>query len=367
MPAANPNDRPPARFTRFNPENSGRHSAGTLGPGESPPPPPSATRTQSVLEYLLFAVFGGLILLAGFALYTSSSKKNRIVPNYVDQGLREDRLNILFIGIGGENHPSHDDLADSIILMSLKPSDKQVAVTSIPRDLWVPVPAHGSHRINYAHAIGDQSGYPGEGPGLLSTTVSQVFAQPVHAFVRVDFSAFEKIIDQVGGIDVDCQRGFYDFLFKDGFPRGHLHLNGKRALAYARYRYILGPEGDNFARELRQQQVIKALQEKLKQRSVQDVVGLVQAMSTLSSATETNLTTSQMISLYRAFHDVPESQIRHVSLKPFTENFTVTRLAEAGDAIRTKTGDFREIRLLERSIFSTEQQVTTEDQIRFKK
>ncbi len=305
------------------------------------------------------------MVLAAIAIYTSYSPKHRLVPNHVAQGLRNDRVNLLLFGIGGDGHPRHDQLADSIMLISLKPSTRQAAIVSIPRDLWVHIGPYGTHRINYAHEAGQLSGYPGVGPGLLCDTVSRTFNQPIHAFVRVDFSAFEKIVDDIGGIDVYCQRSFYDFLFKDGFTKGWQHLNGKRALAYARYRYILGPEGDNFARELRQQQVISALRAKLQQLSPQTVLGLIQAASTLSASTETNLTTGQMITLYRRFSDIRPESIRHVSLKPLTEIFMVTRLAEPGQAVRARTSDNRELQAMEARIFSSESEIRTPDQINF--
>jgi len=336
---------------------------GTYKP--APREEPKPTKSQSAIEWILFAVFGVLFVLAGIALYTMYSPRHRLVPNLVDQGLKADRLNILLFGIGGSGHPTQDQLADSIVLISLKPSTKQAAIVSIPRDLWVRMGSFGTHRINYAHQAGEMSGYPGEGAGLLCDTVSATFHQPIHAFVRIDFAAFEKIIDDVGGVDVFCERSFYDFLFRDGFARGWHHLNGKRALAYARYRYIIGPEGDNFAREMRQQQVISALRDKLQKINPQATLQLIHAASTLSSSTETNLTTSQMIQLYRMFHDIPPSHIRHVSLKPFTELFEVTRLAEPGIAVRTRTGDDRELQTLEGNIFSSEREVGTPDEITF--
>lgn len=329
----------------------------------APKEPPRPTRTQHVIEIVLFIFFGGLLVIAAIALFTTYSPKHRLVPNSVDAGLKRDRVNIVLFGIGGDNHPSKDQLADSIMFVSLKPSTRQVAMVSVPRDLWVKLGPYGTHRINYAHAAGNQSGYPGEGPGLLCDTVSKVFNQPVHAFVRVDFSAFEKVIDDLGGVDVDCQRSFYDYLFKDGFQRGPHHLNGKRALAYARYRYILGPEGDNFARELRQQQVMNALRDKLQKASPATAMHLIQTATTLSSATMTNLTTPQMIGLYRTFHDVKPANIRHVSLKPVTEQFNVTRLAEPGIAVRALNGNWALMQQLAANIFSSEQQISTEDQI----
>lgn len=324
---------------------------------------PKPTKGQSAIEYILFGVFGLLLVLAAIAVYSIYSPSHRNVPNGVDQGWREDRINIVAYGIGGADHPTQDQLADSILLISLKPSTKQAAIVSIPRDLWVPIGRYGTHRINYANQAGESSGYPGEGAGLLCDTVSNIFHQPVHAFVRVDFEAFEKIVDEIGGIDINVERSFYDYLFKDGFYRGPHHLDGKRALAYARYRYVLGYEGDNFAREMRQQQVVSAIRDKV-QKNPQTTFGLIHAASTLSAATETNLTTSQMIELYRAFRDIPQSHIRHVSLKPFITLFSVTRLAEPGIAVRPRAGDFREFQWIESNIFKASGEVATPDQIK---
>jgi LCP family protein required for cell wall assembly len=345
------------RYSRFNANGSGRYGTRSL---QEPPKP---TRAQSALEITLFAAFALLIVFAAIALYTSYSPAHKIVPNTVADGLKQDRVNILVIGIGGERHPTHDKLADSIMLVSLKPSTRQAAIISVPRDLWVPISSHGTHRINYAHEIGEQSGYPGEGPGLLCDTVSRVFGQPVNAFVRIDFSAFEKIIDDLGGIDIYCQRGFYDYLFKDGFAQGWYHLDGKRALAYARYRYVIGPEGDNFAREMRQQQVVNAVRAKMQTVTPQQIARLITALSHLSNATKTNLTTSQMISLYSTFHTIDANKLRHVSLKPFTTVFEVHRLAEPGEAVEPRTGDFKELQNVARNVFQGEQQISTEDEI----
>ena len=352
-----------ALYTRnknLNIDGSGRFSRPTVEP-------PKATRTQSILEYALFAVFGLLLVLAGVAIYSAYSPSHGRVPNHFDEGMQHDRINILLIGVGGDSHPgSGKDLADSILLVSLKPSTKQAAVISIPRDLWVPIGRHGMHRINAAHSIGNDGGYPGKGPGLLCDTVSKVFNQPIHAFVRIDFSAFEKLIDDLGGIDVFVERGFYDYLFQDGFPRGWQHFNGKRALAYARYRYVIGPEGDNFARELRQQQVINAMRDRIASRGAQDMIKLIGAAGSLSNKTETNLTVPQLVTLYRGFHDIHKDDIRHVSLKPLSETFDVTRLADPGEAVRPRTGNFAEYQQLARTIFNSEQEVSTADQIQVK-
>lgn len=348
------------RYKRFNPDASGRHS----GPTGTVPPPAKATRTQSVVEYVLFGAFALLVILGGVALWSLYSPSHRRVPNTVAAGLAADRVNILVIGIGGDAHPGGGrDLADSIMFVSLKPSTRQVAIISVPRDFWVPVGRFGWHRINEAHAIGTRGGYPGEGPGLLADTVSSILGQPVHAYVRVDFAAFEKIIDALGGIDVNNPRSFYDYLFEDGFVAGPHHLNGKRALAYARYRYVIGPDGDNFSRELRQQQVIDAIRTKFRDRSPQDVLRLAASARSMSEFTQTNLSPTQIVSLYRTFHEVDRGSIRNVSLKPFLELFRVTRISDAGDALRPRAGNFGELQSLARDIFNGRGQISAPDQI----
>ena len=95
------------------------------------------------------------------------------------------------------------------------------------------------------------------------------------------------------------------------------------------------------------------------------VVRLIGAIPTLSSSTQTNLTTPQMIALYRRFRSVDPKNIRHVSLKPLTEIFEVRRITEPGEAVRPRAPDYRELQAVEKTIFSSERPITTDDQIRF--
>ncbi len=335
------------QLSRLSKDGSGRFDRASMEPAK-------ATRSQSTLEITLFVVFGALIILGVIALWSSFSPGYKNVPNFLANGIKADRINLLIIGIGGSTHPGGGkDLADAILFASLKPSTGQASVISLPRDLWTTTGRYGTHRLNQAHALGERNGYPGGGPGLMSETVARIVGQPVHAFVRIDFAAFEKAIDSLGGVDVDCRQGFYDFLFRDGFPAGPQHLDGKRALAYARYRYILGPDGDNFSRELRQQQVIDAIRSRVQSRSPQDLSRIAGALSTLSDHTQTNLTTPQILSLLGDFRSIRSDQVQHVSLKPFTEVFRVTRVGEAGEAVRLRPGGDLELKNLARDIFAS--------------
>lgn len=317
------------------------------------------------VEYALFGVFGTLVLLAGLALYASYSPSFKEVPNLVEGGIEADQVNVLLIGVGGDAHVGGGkELGDSLILASFKPSTKQVAVISVPRDLYVRIGRYGKHRLNRAHMIGNQTGYPGGGPALTMATVGEIFGQPVHAFVRLDFAAFKRIIDDLGGIDLYVQRGFYDYLFRDRFDPGWQHMNGERALRFARYRYAIGPEGDNYARELRQQQVIDAVRAKLQQRNPGDVIRLIQMLKTLSDHTDTNLTTPQMVWFYRTFREVERQNIRPVSLKPFMQKFELRSIADPGEAVRPRAGNYTELHILMGNIFKGTEQIGTSEHIR---
>ena len=327
--------------------------------------PRGPKKRSRVTEWILFAVAAVILVLGALALYTQYAPSFKKVPNRVLDGFKSDRVNIVLIGVGGPTHPGEGkDLADAIMVLSLKPSKKQAALISLPRDFYLRIGRYGVHRLNAAHAIGEEGGYPGGGPALLMDTVEKVVGEPMHAYIRVDFAAFEKIIDQLGGVDVYVYRPFYDYMFKDRFNAGWQHMTGKRALRYARSRYIDGSaEGNNFARELRQQQVITALRDKLKTLTAQQAMQLVQVARTVSRYTDTNLTTGQMIDLYSTFRDMPKDNVRHVSLAPFTEIFMVNDPSDPGEAVKPRTGDFNEIHVVVHSVFTSNKPIVTRDEI----
>lgn len=332
----------------------------------APPPQPGKKprKKKSAVEIILFALFGILLIVGGFALYQQFSSHKDFIPATVDAGFKRDRVNVMLIGVAGDREINGgNDLADAIMVMSLKPSTKQAALISIPRDLYVNVGNFGVHRINAAHDIGYKMGYHGGGPGLLMETVSKVIGQPIDGWARIDFKAFSKVVDDLGGIDVYVYRPFRDYLFNDTFQQGWQHMNGDRALRYARYRYVHGAEGNNFARELRQQQVIAAAKKKLQNVSPTQALRLLGSASTVSKYTATNLSSVEVLKLYRTFHELPAANIRHVSLAPLTEVFMVTTLADSGEAVRAPGGNYARIHAMSRDVFTDMRPLVNRDQI----
>jgi LCP family protein required for cell wall assembly len=326
--------------------------------------PVGIRKKSSTGEKILFVLLALFVIVAGLALYTQLSPSYTEVPNTVAAGLKNDRVNVLVIGIGGDGHPGGGiDLADSILLVSLKPSQKKAALISIPRDFYLKIGHYGMHRLNDAHALGENGGYPGGGPGLIIDQVKAITGQPINAYIRLDFKAFEKIIDGLGGVDIYVYRPFHDTLFNDTFQQGWQHMNGHRALQYARYRYVVGLEGTNFARELRQQQIVSAVRKKMQHLTPPQAMRLAMSASSASHYTKTNLSTPQMVELYNMFHDMNAANVRHVSLEPMTEIFMLTKINDSGEAVRPRNGDYGPIRTTIQNVFSDTRPVVTPNAI----
>jgi len=191
---------------------------------------------------------------------------------------REDRTNILILGRGGEGHEA-PDLTDTVIFASVTHINPSLSLVSLPRDIWIP---ELRAKLNSTYYWGNQKK---EGGGLILTksTVESIVGQPVHYGLVIDFSGFMRIVDVLGGVEVDVERGFVDEKYPiegkeddecDGdleykcryetirFEKGAQTMDGETALVFARSRNAEGDEGTDLAREIRQQKILAAIQTK---------------------------------------------------------------------------------------------------------
>lgn len=160
--------------------------------------------------------------------------------------------------------------SDSIMLMRTDPRKHRISYLSIPRDLRVEIPGYGTAKINAANQAG--------GPTLTLQTVRGLTGIDVNHVAFVDFDRFKELIDAVGGIDVAVPRAILSNRFDCPyatearcrawkgwrFERGTQHMDGRRALVYARIRENrLDPSETDLDRARRQQQVIQATADKL--------------------------------------------------------------------------------------------------------
>ena len=308
---------------------------------------PRATRTQRFLEYLLFAVFGSTIALAGVALYATSRPEHQRVPNHVAAGIEANRVNVLLIGTTNRRGNSGADVVaiEALTMLSIQPTTGRTVLISIPRDLYIRVGRYGTRPLHAAHMVGDASGYPGAGVGLTVDTVESVLGQPVHAYARYDLSDLRQTVDALKGVDIDVHRGVYEYRTKLRFPRGQQHLNGVRAVKYAHSPYVVGQARDRFEREARQQQILAAVLDKLVREG--DFAALA---SSLSEKAATNLGRDEIASLTEALRRGGSPQT--VTFAPYVNVIDVTSVAYKGKAVTPREGDLGSLQRVASSVFA---------------
>ena len=192
-----------------------------------------------------------------------SSKKDGL------KGEKDGRINILLVGMGGEGHKGKD-LTDTIMIVSINPKTYQIAMLSIPRDLFVKVEDKNySTKINavYAHETRNEKNSEGDAMNSLGQVIRDVTGQKIHYYIALDFDGFKDVINELGGIDVDVKDDIYDSRYPGPnfsyqtfqIEKGFQHLDAETALKYSRVRHI---KGGDFGRAERQQQVLIAAKKK---------------------------------------------------------------------------------------------------------
>ena len=187
------------------------------------------------------------------------------------RGAKTDRINILLLGIAGENKPGQF-LTDTIMIASLNLKTKQVALLSVPRDLWAKVPDFNfESKINTFYGYGLRQHPQDHERALepLEKTLENVTSLSIDYWIVANFDGFEELVDAIGGINITNERDIYDPRYPGPnysyetfeLEKGFQHLDGATALKYARMRHN-DPEGD-FGRAKRQQQVLQSVRNKV--------------------------------------------------------------------------------------------------------
>jgi LCP family protein required for cell wall assembly len=92
---------------------------------------------------------------------------------------------------------------DTMLLYTLDPVTHSAGMLSIPRDLWVNIPGFEYGKINTAYYLGEAYDTPGGGPGLAIETVEELLGIPINYYGEVDFDAFVRLVDEIGGIEIN--------------------------------------------------------------------------------------------------------------------------------------------------------------------
>lgn len=198
----------------------------------------------------------------------------------------DDSINILLIG---QDSRGGSDAArsDSMILCTFHKGSNTLTMTSFLRDLYLPIPGHGSNRINAAYSYGGMS--------LLKKTLEDNFLLDIDGCVEVDFSQFAEIIDLLGGVTLELRQDEADIINRETgstLTQGRQLLSGSQALTYSRIRK-LDRDGD-FSRTGRQRKVMGALLEAYKTSSIPTMLLLLDEILPLIT---TDLKTGRILTL----------------------------------------------------------------------
>ena len=276
---------------------------------------------MSIITKIIILALAGLLLSGGTILGLNYIAKNYVQTpnetsdnnaenasfgfNFLKSSLQQgDKLNILFLGISGENYTS-GNLTDSIIFVSINLESQKINLISIPRDLWVnsengdkPAPAHkeltrGKQKINELYRIEGGEVKPDVSyASLLKGRVSEIIGQDIQYTAVVDLDGIKNIVNLIGGIDTE-----------EGF------MNGEQALFYIRDR---SRPGNDFDRMLRQQKLIIAIIQKISKNQeelLQNQETTIEFLQLAQKNFNTDISILEIFSLSQTFKDIDPQEI----------------------------------------------------------
>lgn len=237
---------------------------------------------------------------------------------------------VLVMGVDRRSGEQGATRSDSMIVAARHPETGQVGLLSIPRDLWVTIPGVGEQRINTALYFGHKPDDPSAGPQLAVRTVTGLGTVggariPVDRYLVLDFETFARLVDALGGIEVDVPQAITDSQYPTPdygvttihFEPGPQVLDGERALVYVRTRHA----DDDFGRAERQQQVVRAIAARLMNPAIWP--RLPQLYAIIQGGVQTDLAASDWLELLQIAQALANGEARAATLEsPFTTPWT---------------------------------------------
>lgn len=165
----------------------------------------------------------------------------------------QDIINLALFGIDTRENTYDGSRTDTIMIVSIDNKHNKIKISSIMRDTYVDIPGVKTDKINHAYAYG--------GPELSIRTINQNFDMDIKDYVTVNFVALEKIIDELGGVQIDVKPEEVSHV-REGAVAGVQTLTGKQAVNYCRIRYVGNAD---YERTERQRRVLTQVIGKLQQ------------------------------------------------------------------------------------------------------
>jgi len=314
-------------------------------------------------------IFLVIFLIGGVFFWKADSLLNKIstggilkslvrsIPGIKDtlKGENEDRINIMLLGMRGENVPGGGILADTIMIISIKPKENKISIISVPRDFYVDNPVWGNKtKINAVYAAGEENGKK-QGLREMEKVLSDVTGLQIGYGVSINFAGFKQLVDALGGVDITLENSFeepmqfnephvcdpYVFTTPTGkfenkyhrktdgrvqlvasyplctnpntecggafkLPAGKQTLRGEQALCYVRSRVT----SSDFERAKRQQQVMQLVKDKLLSAgTLTDFGKLNDIMNSLGDNVRSDLQPWEMKSFYDIYTKLVNIQV----------------------------------------------------------
>lgn len=278
-------------------------------------------------------------------------------PSNKLDGEQYGKINILLLGIGGEGH-SGGELTDTIMIASIKPQSQEAVLLSMPRDLYVQIPQTNiNSKINAVKAFGDRNKEK-NGVELLTKTVEEISGLDINYYVQLDFNGFIKIVDDLGGIDIELENDINDPTypnFNHGYnpfyvSKGWHRLDGTTALKVARSRHsVMG----DFDRIKRQQIIIKSIKQKIYERySKLDILSLKNIFWDMGDHLKTNIEPKEIPKFYKIIKEIKNHRITAATID--TKEYLSRTYVGMGYTLQPKTGDYEEIKKFSENVFDIE-------------
>jgi len=210
-----------------------------------------------------------------------------------------DPIFFLVLGDSTARTVEQSNIADSIHVVGYNPQQNKASILGFPRDLWVPIPGHGTTKINAASEYG--------GSELMVQTIEDLTGIKIDYVASTGFMTFRTIINELGGVIVKVPYPINDSHTKLNVDAGKEDMNGKEALAFARSRYGV-PNGD-FSRSENQGVILQGLQSKLFKEFKQDPGRILDWIGTGLRNTENNIPFEELMALSFAAAKLPSKGV----------------------------------------------------------
>ena len=252
------------------------------------PPKRRSTKKKRTWPYVLLGVIFIFILAAiAGAFFAQSSLLHRPEREHKEELLvAKDKATIMIMGVDERS----DDVgrSDTLMVATIDPIKNETSLLSIPRDTRVAIPRYGYDKINAAYAYG--------GENLTQRTVEDFLGIRIDHYIIINTHAFQKIVDAIGGIDIDVEKRMYyeDPWDDDGgliidLRPGLQHMDGKTAVTYVRYR----DEDGDIGRVKRQQKFMRAIVDAVTTPAI--LPRLPGIISSVIDSVKTDLSVRQML------------------------------------------------------------------------